>query len=35
MTAGLLNKVERGELALSLPVGLVRTKTDQVVKEPN
>jgi len=35
MTAGLLNKAERGELALTLPVGLVRTETDQVVKDPN
>lgn len=35
MTAGLLNKAERGELALTLPVGLVRTETGQVVKDPN
>jgi hypothetical protein len=35
MTAGLLNKAERGELALSLPVGLVRTETGAVVKDPN
>jgi DNA invertase Pin-like site-specific DNA recombinase len=35
MTAGLLNKAERGELALSLPVGLVRTETGEVVKDPN
>jgi DNA invertase Pin-like site-specific DNA recombinase len=35
MTAGLLNKAERGELALSLPIGLVRTETGAVVKDPN
>jgi DNA invertase Pin-like site-specific DNA recombinase len=35
MTAGLLNKAERGELALSLPVGLVRDRDGQVHKEPN
>lgn len=35
MTAGLLNKAERGELALMLPVGLVRDRTGQVLKEPN
>jgi DNA invertase Pin-like site-specific DNA recombinase len=35
MTAGLLNKAERGELALALPIGLVRDPNQQVVKEPN
>jgi DNA invertase Pin-like site-specific DNA recombinase len=35
MTAGLLNKAQRGELALSLPIGLVRDALGQVVKHPN
>jgi DNA invertase Pin-like site-specific DNA recombinase len=35
MTAGLLNKAQRGELALSLPVGLVREADGVVRKEPN
>ena len=35
MTAGLLNKAQRGELALPLPVGLVRDAIGQVIKEPN
>ena len=35
MTAGLLNKAQRGELALSLPVGLSRNCLKQVEKEPN
>ncbi len=35
MTAGLLNKAERGELALPLPVGLVRDADAQVRKDPN
>ncbi len=35
MTAGLLNKAERGELALSLPVGLIRDGSGQVLKDPN
>jgi len=35
MTAGLLNKAERGDLALRLPTGLIRRDDDQVVKEPN
>jgi DNA invertase Pin-like site-specific DNA recombinase len=35
MTAGLLNKAERGELALRLPVGLVRQDDGTVVKDPN
>lgn len=35
MTAGLLNKAQRGELALTLPIGLVRDDKGQVVKDPN
>jgi DNA invertase Pin-like site-specific DNA recombinase len=35
MTAGLLNKAQRGELALILPVGLVRDADGVVRKEPN
>ncbi len=35
MTAGLLNKAKRGELALMLPVGLVRDAIDRVHKDPN
>jgi DNA invertase Pin-like site-specific DNA recombinase len=35
MTAGLLHKAQRGELALALPVGLIRDRTDQVVKDPD
>jgi Recombinase/Recombinase zinc beta ribbon domain len=35
MTAGLLNKAQRGELALSLPIGLVRDAIGKVCKEPN
>jgi DNA invertase Pin-like site-specific DNA recombinase len=35
MTAGLLNKAKRGELALILPVGLVRDIIDRVHKDPN
>jgi DNA invertase Pin-like site-specific DNA recombinase len=35
MTAGLLNKATRGELALTLPVGLVREPHGTVVKDPN
>jgi len=35
LTAGILSKAERGELALTLPVGLVREQTGQVVKHPN
>ncbi len=35
MTAGLLNKAQRGELALSLPIGLVRNAIGQVHKDPN
>ncbi len=33
MTAGLLNKAKRGELALTLPVGLVRDALDRVHKD--
>ena len=35
LTAGLLNKAERGELALQLPVGLVRDALGRVVKDPH
>jgi DNA invertase Pin-like site-specific DNA recombinase len=35
LTAGILNKAQRGELALTLPVGLIREPTGQVVKHPN
>ncbi len=35
MTAGLLNKAQRGELALSLPIGLVRDAIGKVRKEAN
>ena len=35
LTAGLLNKAQRGELALSLPVGLLRNCLNQVEKDPN
>src|SRR3989440_7199609 len=35
MTAGLLNKARRGELALSLPIGLVRDGADRVHKDPH
>src|SRR6266704_3361478 len=35
MTAGLLNKAQRGELALSLPVGLVRDVIGKVHKDPH
>ena len=35
MWAGLLNKAKRGELALRLPVGLVRDAQGRVVKDPN
>jgi DNA invertase Pin-like site-specific DNA recombinase len=35
LTAGLLNKAARGELALPLPVGLVRAADGTVVKDPN
>jgi DNA invertase Pin-like site-specific DNA recombinase len=35
MTAGLLNKAQRGELALPLPIGLVRDAIGKVHKDPN
>jgi DNA invertase Pin-like site-specific DNA recombinase len=35
LTAGLLAKAERGELALSLPIGLVRDPSGIVVKDPD
>jgi DNA invertase Pin-like site-specific DNA recombinase len=35
LTAGLLNKAERGDLALLLPVGLVRDAAGVVVKDPD
>ncbi|MFK7982474.1 MAG: recombinase family protein [Saprospiraceae bacterium] len=35
MTAGLLNKARRGELALNLPIGLIRDKQELVHKDPN
>jgi DNA invertase Pin-like site-specific DNA recombinase len=34
-TAGLLNKARRGELALTLPVGLVRDALGRVFKPPD
>ncbi len=35
MTAGLLNKAQRGELALPLPIGLVRDAAERVHKDPH
>ena len=35
LTAGLLNKAERGELALTLPIGLVRDPSGVVHKHPD
>ena len=35
LTAGLIHKAERGELALTLPTGLVRTSQGTVQKIPN
>jgi DNA invertase Pin-like site-specific DNA recombinase len=35
MTAGLLNKARRGELALTLPIGLVRDAAGRVQKDPH
>jgi DNA invertase Pin-like site-specific DNA recombinase len=35
MTAGLLNKARRGELALPLPVGLIRDAAHRVQKDPH
>lgn len=35
LTAGILNKARRGDLALTLPAGLVRDQTGTVRKDPN
>jgi excisionase family DNA binding protein len=35
LTAGLLNKARRGELALALPVGLIRDPLERVFKHPD
>ena len=35
LTAGILNKAQRGELKLTLPTGLVREASGQVFKHPN
>jgi DNA invertase Pin-like site-specific DNA recombinase len=35
LTAGLLNKAQRGELALPLPIGLVRDQLGRVLKRPD
>lgn len=35
LTAGILSKASRGELALTLPTGLVRTESGVVVKHPS
>jgi DNA invertase Pin-like site-specific DNA recombinase len=35
LTAGLLKKAQRGELALQLPIGLVRDRLGRVSKHPN
>ena len=35
LTAGLLNKAQRGELALQLPIGLTRDPLGRVAKHPN
>jgi DNA invertase Pin-like site-specific DNA recombinase len=35
LTAGLIHKAQRGELALTLPTGLVRNGQGQVLKIPN
>ncbi len=35
LTAGLLNKAQRGELALTLPIGLVRDSLGRVSKHPD
>ena len=35
LTAGILHKAQRGELALTLPTGLVRDASGQVLKHPN
>lgn len=35
LTAGLLNKAGRGELALTLPVGLIRDPLERILKHPD
>jgi DNA invertase Pin-like site-specific DNA recombinase len=35
LNAGLLNKAQRGELCLPLPIGLIRQPDGQIVKDPN
>lgn len=35
LTAGLLNKAKRGDLALQLPIGLIRDESQKVQKDPN
>jgi hypothetical protein len=35
LTVGLLAKAERGELALTLPIGFVRDPSGVVVKDPD
>ncbi|WP_440617978.1 recombinase family protein [Cysteiniphilum sp. 6C5] len=35
LTAGIVNKAQRGELALQLPIGLVRNELQQVNRDPN
>ena len=35
LTAGILNKARRGELALRLPVGFIRTEQGKVLKDPH
>ncbi len=35
LTAGLLNKAQRGDLALQLPIGFIRNAYDQVQKDAN
>lgn len=35
MQTGLLNKAQRGELTVRLPIGLVRNELDEVVKNPD
>ncbi len=35
LSAGILSKARRGELALTLPVGLVRDELGVVQKDPN
>ena len=35
LTSGLINKAQRGELALQLPVGLIRDRQGKVCKDPH